>query len=275
MHARAMCRALWGLAVSQDRAPEAIISYQQACLRDLVRHAYQNVPYYRRRFDEAGIDPHSVNSLRDLAAIPITTRGDIQLQSPSDICAADEDISALRVIKTSGSTGAPLTVRRTSSEEKLMLGFRVRAAKACGLDLHWRRATIDYFDQETLRQEGSTPLFERLGILPRLSIDWRTPKDQIVDALARFQPDIVTGPPSTLAWIADDLTVEDRRRARPSIVLTGSEALTAVMVDRIQRGFGAPVADIYGCHETVFIAMRGSHRPSYSVCQDAAIVEAG
>ena len=273
MNTQALSRALWGLTCSHDRPQEAIIAYQEGCLRHLVRHAYARVPYYRRRFDEAGVDPRDINTLRDLAAIPITTRDDIQSQESNDICAADEDIDALRVIKTSGSTGAPLTVRRTFNEGRLMLAFRVRASMKCGLDLHWRRATIDYFGPETLRLEGKTPFYERLGILPRLLIDWRTPKNEIVDALARFQPDVVNGPPSTLSWIADDLTDEDRRRVRLLMVCTGSEVLTPPMLQRIHRGFGAPVADIYGCHETVFIAIRGVHMACYSVCQDAAIIE--
>ena len=273
MNTRALSRALWGLTRSHDRPEEATLGYQEACLRHLVRHAYAKVPYYRRRFDEAGVDPRDINTLRDLAAIPITTRDDIQSQEASDICAIDEDLDALRVIKTSGSTGAPLTVRRSFSEERLMLAFRARDFTRDGPGWHWRRAEIDYYGQETLRPERGSSLYERLGILPRLSIDWRTPKHELVDALARFQPEVVSGPPSTLAWIADELTDHDRRRFSLRMVVSGSEILTPHMLERIQRGFGAPVADVYGCHETVFIASRGASRSRYSVCRNATIAE--
>ncbi len=265
--------ALWGLAQSHDRSPEAVTRFQEACLRRLVRHAYARVPYYRRRFDEAGINPNDINTLGDLAAIPISTRADIQSQQPKDMCATPESTDELRVITTSGSTGAPLTIRRTFREEQLMLAYRIRAYIGNDFDLPWRRAMIDYYSAETLRTEGRRAFHERLGILPRLLIDWRTPKGEIVNTLARYRPEVIFGPPSTLCWIADEWTAEDRRRVPLRMVITGSETVTEQMNERIKEGFGAPVADVYGCHETVFIALRRTDDPFYTICRNAAIVE--
>ena len=91
MNTRTFSRALWGLTRRLDRPQEEIIAYQEECLRDLVRHAYARVPYYRRRFDEAGVDPQDINTLRDLAAIPITTRDDVQSQESSPFSSFDID----------------------------------------------------------------------------------------------------------------------------------------------------------------------------------------
>jgi phenylacetate-CoA ligase len=38
-----------------------------------LRHAYENVDFYRRGFDAAGVHPGDVNSLEDLASFPFTT----------------------------------------------------------------------------------------------------------------------------------------------------------------------------------------------------------
>jgi len=265
--------ALWGLAQSHNRSPEAVTRFQEACLRRLVRHAYAKVPYYRRRFDEAGITPNDINTLGDLASIPISTRVDIQSQQPKEMCATPESIDELRVITTSGSTGAPLTIRRTFREERLMLAYRIRAYIGSDFDLPWRRAMIDYYSPETLRIEGRRAFHEQFGILPRLLIDWRTPKREVVEALARCRAEVIFGPPSTLCWIADEWTDEDRRRVPLRMVITGAETVTEQMNQRIKEGFGAPTADVYGCHETVFIALRGTHDPFYTICRDAAIVE--
>lgn len=273
MNTRAAVRALWGLARSPDRPESEIVTYQEACLRQLVRHAYAKVPYYRRLLDEAGVDPRQVQRLCDLAAIPVTAREDMQPLSAAEQCAAGVDFETLRMVQTSGSTGAPLMVRRTRWEEQLMLGYRIRTCASSGVDLDWRRAGIDYYTPETLRAEQSTQAHDRLGILPRLVVDWRTPKNRLIEKLARFRPDVVSGPPSILSWLADELTEDDRRRVPLRMVTTGAETLTRDMRQRIQRGFGAPVADIYGCHETVFIAMRGPRQTIHRVCQDAAIVE--
>jgi phenylacetate-CoA ligase len=270
---RVLERALRRLVGSGDRPEEAIVAHQEACLRQLVRHAYARVPYYRQRFDEAGIDPRDIRTLRDLAALPITTRDDLQSRAATELCAKGVDIDALRVVKTSGSTGAPLTVRRRINEGRLMVAFRMRDSRRCGVGLRWRLAAIDYSGPERPGSERRASLYERFGVRPQLSLDWRTPKHEVVDALARFQPDAVCGPPSILAWIADDLTDPDRRRVPLRLVITGSETLTPPLRERIERGFGAGVADVYGCHETVYIAMRGLHAASHRVCRDAAIVE--
>lgn len=273
MNTRAVVRGLWGLAVSADRPEAEIVAYQEACLRQLVRHAHAKVPYYRRLLDEAGVDPRGIRRLRDLALIPVTSREDIQLLSAPDLCARDVDVNTLRMLQTSGSTGAPLTVRRTPWEEQLMLAYRVRTYVDLGWDLHWRRAAIDYYTPETLRAEGGVQVHDRLGILPRLLIDWRTPKSRIIDKLAKFRPHAVSGPPSILSWLADEWTEEDRRRVPLRMVIAGAETLTRDMRRRIERGFDAPVGDVYGCHETVFIAMRGPSQTAHRVCRDAAIVE--
>jgi phenylacetate-CoA ligase len=261
------------LAASADRPEAEIVSYQEACLRHLVRHAYAKVPYYRQLLDRAGVDPRRIRRLRDLALIPATSREDIQLLSAHDLRAGDVDVNTLRVLQTSGSTGEPLVVRRTRWEEQLLLAYRVRAYLDLGWDLHWRRAAIDYYTPETLRAERRAEAHDRLGILPRLLIDWRTPKSRIIDKLARFRPQAVSGSPSILSWLADELTEEDRRRVPLRMVIPGAETLTRDMRRRIERGFGAPVGDVYGCHETVFLAMRGPSQTGHRVCRDAAIVE--
>jgi phenylacetate-CoA ligase len=84
---------------------------------------------------------------------------------------------------------------------------------------------------------------------------------------------VVSGPPSILSWLADELTDDDRRRIPARLVLTGGETLTPQMRGQIERGFGLPVADVYGSHEVVFIAMQRPRRPEYRVCEEAVVIE--
>ncbi len=178
-----------------------------------------------------------------------------------------------RVLRTSGSSGAPLVVRRTMLEERLMLAHRAKAVGAWGYGPRTRRANIDHFSPESLATEAHPMLYERLGIMPRLNLDWRTPKDQIVSQISEFKPDLISGPPSLLAELADALTDDDRARIGATHVLTGAELMTASDRTRIERGFGCPVADIYGCVETVFIAMQTPRELGYRICEEAVIVE--
>ena len=277
-HLPAVLRGMRGLLCSRPRARDAVVSFQDACVRDLIRHAYARVPYYRRLFEKAGLEPGDVRGVANLAALPLTSREDLQHLPPSEICATGSQVDSLYMVMTSGSTGAPLTVRRTMTEERLLLAYRVRAMGAFGVGPVARRASINHLHPGGQRGDMARKyLHGRLGLMPRLWIDWRTPKNEILAALERFQPQVVHGPPSILSWLADELTDDDRRRISARLIVTGSETLTPRMRGQIERGFGLPVADVYGSHEVVFIAMQvpqpTGDDPLYRVCEESVAIE--
>ncbi len=266
-------QSLRDLTRARPASRTALLAFQLRRLQQLVRHVYARVPYYRSLFDASGFHPDQFRSLADLPRIPITTRGDIQSLAPEQVCASGYAIDRLRCIQTSGSTATPVTIRRTLAEERLLLCHRVRAAGEYGLGLRSRRVQLDYFRPDTLRSLSQVQPYERLGILPRLLLDWQTPKARIVEAVERFRADILSGPPSVLSWLAAEFTDEDRRRMNFRLTFTGAETLTPATRRQIERGFGAPVADIYGSHEVVFIAMQRRNSAEYRVCEDAVILE--
>ena len=273
MRPRALLRGWTGVLCSPRNSRNDLVSYQERCLRELIPHAYSRVPYYRRLFDEAGVDPKRIRTIEDLARIPTTSRADIQGLPPAEVCDASSTIESLLVVRTSGSTGAPLTVWRTDAEERLLLAFRFRATSEFGLRPTMRRVQIDYFSPETLQREGGRPFYQRLGIHPRLLIDWRMPKIEMIDQIERFRPHVLSGPPSILSWLASELTDHDRRRIRVDLVTTGGETVTPAMRQLIERTFGALVIERYGSHEFVFIAVRAPRGRGYQVCEDAVVVE--
>lgn len=274
MNIPATLRGLQALLSPRPTTREQVIAYQERCLRHLVGHAYRHVPYYRRLFDDAGLSPSDIQGLDNLSAIPPTSRSTIQSLEPAEICSAGSHIPSLRWVRTSGSTGAPLTVRRRMTEERILLALRARACAAFGLGLCTRRVQVDYFNDETRRTESKTKLYERLGLLPRLMIDWDTPKEEIVAAIERFRPHIISGTPSILSGLAHELTDRDRRRMHPRILITGAETLTPEMREQIERAFGASVINCYGANEVVFIAMQQPNHDGLTVCEESVILEA-
>jgi phenylacetate-CoA ligase len=269
----ATLRGFHALLGPRPTVREQVISYQERCLRHLIRHAYQHVPYYRRLFDDAGLSPSDIQCLDNLAAIPLTSRSTIQSLEPTEVCAASSYIPSLHWVRTSGSTGAPLTVRRTMTEERILLALRARAFAAFGPGLRTRRVQLDYFNSQVRHAHFKTRLYERLGLLPRLMIDWDTPKEEVVSAIERFQPHIISGTPSILSWLAQKLTEQDRQRMHPKILITGAETLTSMMREQIERGFGIPVANCYGAHEVGFIAMQQPDHDGLTVCEESVIFE--
>src|SRR5688500_12067389 len=84
---------------------------QEERLRAQVAHAYGGSPFYRRKFDAAGVKPADVKTVGDLARVPFTTKDELkqsQEQQPlwGDFLAVPfEDV--MRVHMTSATTGRP------------------------------------------------------------------------------------------------------------------------------------------------------------------------
>jgi len=98
-----------------------------------VTHAYDNVPYYRRLFDDAGIEPRDIRQLADLEKIPITTKATLQALGGFDMIARGLSTSSLITRRTNGSTGIPLTLHRQRAEQVLPALFLWRVRRDLGL----------------------------------------------------------------------------------------------------------------------------------------------
>ena len=80
-----------------------------------LRHAYDNIPHYRAKFDQAGVHPDDLTSLADLAKFPFTTKADLRENYPFGMFAVPmRDI--VRVHASSGTTGKPTVVGYTERD---------------------------------------------------------------------------------------------------------------------------------------------------------------
>jgi phenylacetate-CoA ligase len=245
-----------GLAHSNDT--EGLRRYQLHRLQALVQHAYNHVPYYRRLFDRQGLEPRHIQTLQDLEKIPLTSRADLQNAPAHEIVARGYDPDKLLVHRTGGSTGEPLSIRRTWFEDRLLQAYRLRILFRLGMRATDRRAAV------VTRRLDHTPAYMRSGLLRYEEIHCLWPPERIIAALRNIQPHVLRGFPSTLAWLAGCLTDRDRERIHPRFITTDSEMLTEDMREQISQGFRAPVIDFYDSHEFNMIAWQ---RPSTGIYQ--------
>ncbi|HTZ17838.1 MAG TPA: phenylacetate--CoA ligase [Dissulfurispiraceae bacterium] len=87
-------------------AREDIRTFQLEKLRKLLRRVYDNVPFYRIRCDEAGLDPGNIQGLEDIRKLPFTTSDDLRLNYPYGLLAVSRD-EVVRLHTSSGTTGKP------------------------------------------------------------------------------------------------------------------------------------------------------------------------
>ncbi len=85
----------------------ALRRLQFARLKNLVERVYTNVPFYKKKFDEAGIRPADVKSLEDLAKLPFTSKDDLRDTYPYGLLAVPQD-EIVEIHMSSGTTGTPV-----------------------------------------------------------------------------------------------------------------------------------------------------------------------
>src|SRR5687768_865517 len=83
---------------------EEIATLQRERLRWSLRHVYENVPHYRKKFDQAGVHPDDFKELSDLQKFPFTTKQDLRENYPFGMFAVPRE-KVVRVHASSGTTG--------------------------------------------------------------------------------------------------------------------------------------------------------------------------
>ncbi len=104
---------MWNSIESAPR--EELEALQAKRLRDTVERVYHLVPFYRKKFDELGIKPAHVKSVKDLANLPLTTKQDLRDHYPFGLFTVPIS-SVIRIHSSSGTTGKPTVVGYTEHD---------------------------------------------------------------------------------------------------------------------------------------------------------------
>jgi len=250
-------------------------AFQNERLRELVGHAYRNVPFYRRKFDEAGLEPRHIRTVADLPLIPLTTRAELQSAPPSDVVARGTSPRRLMLHKTSGTTGEPMILRRTWLEERAMGSLRASDLAGYGISSSDRIVSLVRFAprEKNRRTRAMLAAARRRGRFASDQVSFRLPPDEILATPVELKPDVLAGYPGVLAELGDLVTGSGRRGPRPKFIITGAEVLTPGMARRIKDAFGGRMYDKYGANELGRIASQCPEGSQYHFCRTGVIAE--
>lgn len=101
-------------------------------LRRVADRVYRTIPFYRRQFQEAGITPEKINSLADLAHLPLTTKQDFRDEYPYGLFTMPlAEIQYLHA--SSGTTGKPVVAGYSGADLEMWAEVMARAVSAAGM----------------------------------------------------------------------------------------------------------------------------------------------
>jgi phenylacetate-CoA ligase len=118
-------------AAAECMPVEQLRQLQSERLHDTVRRAYENVPAYRKKLDDAGIGPSDVKSIDDLRKLPLTTKDDLRDNYPFGLLAVPLE-EVVRIHASSGTTGKQTVVGYTRNDVELWAQVIARTLGAGG-----------------------------------------------------------------------------------------------------------------------------------------------
>ena len=227
----------------------ALESLQLERLTTTLRHAYANVPHYRRAFDAAGVAPDDLRALADLARFPFTAKADLRANYPFGLFAVPmEQVSRLHA--SSGTTGQPTVVGYTAQDLATWSGLVARSIHAGG-GRPGMKVHVAYGYGLFTGGLGAHYGAEALGCTVIPMSGGQTERQ--VQLIRDFGPEVIMVTPSYMLAILDEFRRQglDPRSTTLRYGIFGAEPWTEGMRREIEDAFGIQASDIYGLSEVM------------------------
>jgi len=260
------------LQESQCWSKEQLEEYQMRKLEKLLKHAYKNVPYYRRVFDERGLKPKDIQDLDDLKKLPYLTK-DIFRENfdTKKIISKDSNLLKLPKSHTSGTTGKPLQFYLNKDTE----------AKEWAFICHqWSRVGYKPGDKRVELRGAinrKKPIFyDKLGSILRFSpvIENREKTKLYLNKMEEFGAKFLHGYPGAIASFAFlikqyKLKVNFKLKA----ILFASENIYEWEREIVEEVFNCRTFSFYGSSERIVLAAECENSKIYHCVPQYGIVE--
>lgn len=217
-------------------------------LKWTLRHAWDNVPHYRRRFEEHGVHPDDCRELADIAKFPTTTKADLRETYPFGMFAVPRERIA-RIHASSGTTGRPTVVGYTGSDLDRWAGLVARSIRRgrAPRPPRARRLRVRAVHRRARRalRRGEAGCDRHPGLGRH---------DPAAGAAhRRLRPEVIMLTPSYMLTLLDEFERQgvDPRTTSLQVGILGAEPWTERMRAEIEERAGIHAVDIYGLSEVM------------------------
>ncbi|QGU03211.1 Phenylacetate-coenzyme A ligase [Corynebacterium kalinowskii] len=228
---------------------DEITALQTARAKNTLRHAYFNVPHYRRVFDELGVHPDDFKELSDLAKFPFTEKNDLRAEYPFGMFAVGNHQLA-RIHASSGTTGLPTVVGYTRNDIETWADLVARSLRAGGVR-PGDKVQVAFGYGLFTGGLGAHYGVEKLGATAIPTSGGMTERQ--VQIIRDFKPDAILATPSYMLNVVDRMRQEGMDPADTSlrVGIFGAEPWTEGMRGELERNLGIDATDIYGLSEVM------------------------
>ena len=214
-----------------------------------VSHAYNNIEFYKRKYDQVGVHPNDLKQLSDIKLFPFTTKEDLRNNYPFDMFAVDLK-EVVRVHASSGTTGKPTVVGYTKNDLEMWEHLIQRCLRASGM----RKGEMLHNAYGYGLFTGGLGLHggaEKMGLTVIPISGGMTARQ--VQLINDFKPKGITVTPSYILSILDEFKAQglDPFKCSLEVGIFGAEPWTNAMRNEIETKFNMHAVDIYGLSEVL------------------------
>jgi len=255
--------------------PERIAQLQWRKLEALVGHCARAVPYYRQRWREFGIDPKQIQSPADYARLPVLRKADVRANF--DALHAEGARDQIYYKTTGGSTGEPMRFgyTRESYDRRIAAmwrGYAWAGATMGRRTLYLWGASIGVpLRAQQIKERLYHAMFNRRMLNAFLMNESRML--EYAAKIESFKPEIIVSYVAPILRMAEWMLATGTRPHRPEAIVSAAEALHPAQRATIERAFGCPVFNTYGCREVMLIAAECERRDGLHLTADHLCVE--
>ena len=241
------------LKKDQFLSPDEIEALNWKRTQAILKHAFEHVPYYRRRFAEIGCTPQDIRTPDDFIKFPVLTRQNL-MENFDDLLADNVSLKDVKLSTTGGSSGTPAKVYHPKKEIRAANGWRM---------LGWWNISpaADCADvYRDVRTSMKARIMHFLQWFPTkqilLDATSFTEKDMriFLDEFIRVRPEVLHGYVGAMDNLAEYVLKHGIQLPPPKVIWVTSAPITPVQQKKIETAFHAPVYDQYGCCEIYWLA---------------------
>lgn len=252
---------------------EKLAALQLNRLQKTVQRAYDNVPHYHNKLDQAGITPEDIKTLEDLQKLPFTVKQDLRDNYPFGLFAVPQD-DIIRLHASSGTTGKPTVVGYTQNDLVTWSDLMARAFATAGgthRDVVQNAYGYGLFTGGMGVHYGA----ERLGATVVPISGGNTARQLML--MQDFGTTILTCTPSYALYLGEEL---ERKGINPKSLklrlgIFGAEPWSERMREQLEAKLNITALDIYGMSELIGpgVAMECPDKQGMHIFEDHFIAE--
>lgn len=272
-------KAYHELMDTQWMSAQEIVNYQDEKLERLIHHAYNNVQYYRDLFDSNKLNPSDIKTVDDLKKLPVSTKKSFKEHPnyPNSMLASNLSLKHVNVGYTGGTTGNPLKLYSDVHNRSYAWAAYWRWYTWMGMEPSEK--TVNLWGLHAQKSPYYKELLHKVieAMSNNRRIDAYNLKEGdiagIVRMINQYKPSHIHGFASSLSYLARKLSKMSSDIVPLKAVSTTVDVLEPNQRMLLERVFGCPVFNQYGCGECNSIAFECSAHTGLHIASEHCHVE--